>query len=97
MKITELRQLIKEEISKILDESFIDNKGELKDFEYDLTRPQELHLLRINRMSLQDVLDKLNDLRFNPDNLPSQYKLSKHDDRLMYDVENHMWVDGDLY
>ena len=48
-------------------------------------------------MSLQDVLDKLNDLRFNPDNLPSQYKLSKHDDRLMYDVENHMWVDGDLY
>jgi hypothetical protein len=96
MKITELRQLIKEEISKVLNESFIDDKGELKDFEYDLTRPQELHLLRINRMSLQDVLDKLNDLRFNPDNLPLQYQLSKHDDRLMYDAENHMWVDGDL-
>lgn len=96
MKKSELRQIIKEEISKILNEAFINDKGELTDFEYNLTPPQEQHLLRINKMSLQQVLDKLNDLMFNPDNLPPQYKLSIHDDELMYDAENHKWVDGNL-
>lgn len=97
MKKSELKQIIKEEIQKILNEAFTNNKGELEDFNYNLTPPQEQHLLRINQMSLQQVLDRLNDLGFNPDNLPPQYELSIHDDKLAYDAENNKWVDGSLF
>jgi len=93
MKKSELKQIIKE----IINEAFVNNKGELTDFEYTLTPPQEQHLLRINKMSLQYILDKLNDLKFNPDNLPQQYELSIHNDKLSYDAENDRWVDGTLY
>ena len=97
MKKSELKQIIKEEIKKVLKEARVNDKGELEDFNYDLTPPQEQHLLRINKMSFQQVLDKLNELGFNPDNLPKQYELSIHDDRLAYDAENRKWVDGNLY
>ena len=93
MKKSELKQIIKEEIHKVLKEASINNKGELEDFNYNLTEPQEQHLLRINQMSLQQVLNKLNDLGFTPDNLPPQYELSIHDDKLAYDTENHKWVE----
>ena len=49
MKKSELKQIIKE----IIKEAFINDKGELIDLKYTLTPPQEQHLLRINKMSLQ--------------------------------------------
>ena len=97
MKLSQLKQIIKEEVNKILKEASINDKGELEDFNYNLTLPQEQHLLKINQMSLQQVLDRLNNLGFNPDNIPPQYELSIHDDKLAYDAENHKWVDGSLY
>ena len=93
MKKSKLKQIIKE----IIKEAFINDKGELIDLKYTLTPPQEQHLLRINKMSLQQVLDRLNELGITPDNLPPQYELSIHDDKLGYDAENNKWVDRTLY
>jgi hypothetical protein len=56
-----------------------------------LTDPQKKHLERINKMSANEVVDKLNELRFTPDNLPLQYELSRHNFDLSVD-ENGEWV-----
>jgi len=56
-----------------------------------LTDPQKKHLERINKMSADEVVDKLNELRFTPDNLPLQYELSRHNFDLSVD-ENGEWV-----
>lgn len=89
-----LRKFIHTTFREYLNEVHIDKEGNLQDLEYSLTPAQENHLLRINKMSLSDVLKHLNSLNFNPDNLPQQYQLSIHDERLMYDAEKGVWVDG---
>jgi hypothetical protein len=92
-----LRKFIEATVREYLNEAHIDKYGNLKDLEYSLTPAQENHLLRLNNMKIEDVIDNLNDLKFNPDTLPKQYTLSIHDEKLMYDAERRKWVDGSLY
>jgi hypothetical protein len=76
-------------------EHYDQNIDEITKQVHPMTSKQGLHLEQINNMKIEDVINNLNNLNFDPDNIPPQYLNSKWNNRLSYDTENNMWVDND--
>jgi hypothetical protein len=58
----------------------------------DLTPEQTQQVDTINSMQPEQLLKKINHLKYNPDNLPLQYELSKWDKNLMYNKDRNFWT-----